>query len=304
MKIAVVGLGGVGGFVGGALARVQPKTCFLARGENLAVILKEGLTVESGRLGRFCVVPVLATDDAREIGVADAVILAVKGYDLEQACRQIAPMIGPRTVVLPLLNGVTVSQVMEPLLPDCILADGCINVFSHLAQPGKVRQQGEGCRIVLGMMNAKLPPELLALGLELEHAGIPVEATRNIAQASWIKYTLMCGNSVALTRFDVPAGGIQQDMQKLDFLRSAYRELVSVAKARGVEMPEGLVEQYMDNFMALPPDTMTSLYRDLKQGKKKNELSHIVGRLVELAREAGVAVPCHEAVLEQYREFL
>ena len=74
-----MGLGGVGGFVGGALAKVEPKTCFLARGENLAAILKDGLTVESDRLGRFCVVPVLATDDARQIGVADAVILAVKG---------------------------------------------------------------------------------------------------------------------------------------------------------------------------------------------------------------------------------
>ena len=83
---------------------MEPKTCFLARGENLAAILKDGLTVESDRLGRFCVVPVLATDDARQIGVADAVILAVKGYDLEQSCRQIAPMVGPATVVLPLLK--------------------------------------------------------------------------------------------------------------------------------------------------------------------------------------------------------
>ena len=304
MKIAVVGLGGVGGFVGGALAKVEPKTCFLARGENLAAILKDGLTVESDRLGRFCVVPVLATDDARQIGVADAVILAVKGYDFEQSCRQIAPMVGPATVVLPLLNGVTVSQVMEPLLPPCILADGCINVFSHLAQPGRVRQEGKSCRIVLGMTSGKLPPELLTLGLELEHAGIPVEATRDIAQASWVKYTLMCGNSVALARFDVTAGDVQKDPQKLNFLRSAYGELVSVAEAMGVSMPEGLVEQYMSNFLALPPDTMTSLYRDLKNGRRKNELSHIVGRLVELAGQAGVPVPCHEAVLEQYRDFL
>lgn len=141
------------------------------------------------------------------------------------------------------------------------------------------------------MTSGKLPPELLTLGLELEHAGIPVEATRDIAQASWVKYTLMCGNSVALARFDVTAGDVQKDPQKLNFLRSAYGELVSVAEAMGVSMPEGLVEQYMSNFLALPPDTMTSLYRDLKNGRRKNELSHIVGRLVELAGQAGVQCP-------------
>lgn len=137
MKIAVVGLGGVGGFVGGALAKVEPKTCFLARGENLAAILKDGLTVESDRGPLLCGAgaghrrrTANRRGRRRDFG-------GPKGYDLEQSCRQIAPMVGPATVVLPLLNGVTVSQVMEPLLPPCILADGCINVFSHLAQPGQ-----------------------------------------------------------------------------------------------------------------------------------------------------------------------
>ncbi len=304
MNIAVVGLGGVGGFVGGALARVQPKTCFLARGENLAVIRQQGLTVDSRRLGRFCVVPVLATDDASQIGVVDAVIVAVKGYDLEETCRQIAPMIGPFTVVLPLLNGVIVSQLMEPLLPACILADGCINVFSYLTQPGMVWQKGESCRIVLGMRSGALPPELLTLALELEQAGMLIEVTKDIERASWAKYALMCGNSAVFARFDAPAGEIQKDSQKLAFLRGAYGELVDVAAAKGVRLPDSLVDQYMENFMALPPDTVSSLYRDLKAGKKKTELSHIVGRLVQLGREAGVPTPCHEAVLMRYKDRL
>lgn len=131
--------------------------------------------------------------------MADAVILAVKGYDLEQSCRQIAPMVGPATVVLPLLNGVTVSQVWSlccrpaswPMAAQRVQPSGAA---------GQGASGGKSCRIVLGMTSGKLPPELLTLGLELEHAGIPVEATRDIAQASWVKYTLMCGNSVALAQ--------------------------------------------------------------------------------------------------------
>ncbi|MBQ6000282.1 MAG: 2-dehydropantoate 2-reductase [Clostridia bacterium] len=300
MKITVVGLGGVGGFVGGALARVQPQTCFLTRGAALSVIREEGLRVRSDRLGEFCVVPILATDDAAEIGVSDAVIVAVKGYDLEETCRQIAPLIAPRTVVLPLLNGVLVSRLMEPLLPPCILADGCINVFSQIEAPGVVRQEGALCRIALGMRDGEMPFELPNLALVLENAGLRTELTKDIKTESWKKCMIMCGNSVALAYYNGPAGEIQKDPERIRFLRSAYEEIRAVAAADGVNLEPETVEQCMESFMRMPPHGTSSLYRDLAAGKSKTELFHVIGGVVELGKERGVPTPCHEAALQRW----
>ena len=300
MKITVVGLGGVGGFVGGALARVQPQTCFLTRGATLSVVREEGLRVRSDRLGEFCVVPILATDDAAEIGASAAVIVAVKGYDLEETCHQIAPLIAPRTVVLPLLNGVLVSRLMEPLLPPCILADGCINVFSRIEAPGVVRQEGAPCRIALGMRDGEMPFELPNLALVLENAGIRTELTKDIKTESWKKCMLMCGNSVALAYYNGPAGEIQKDPERMQFLRSAYEEILAVATVDGAKLGPETVEQCVESFMRMPPHGTSSLYRDLAAGKSKTELFHVIGGVVELGKEKGVPTPCHEAALQRW----
>ena len=130
MKIAVLGIGGVGGIIGGVLARKEEETYFIARGKTLEAIRRGGLHVESALFGDFTVRPRKIAKTADDFGVMDAVIISCKGYSLKDACRIISTMVGSDTLVVPLLNGVGVSDMMKPLLPPCILADGVIYVFS------------------------------------------------------------------------------------------------------------------------------------------------------------------------------
>jgi 2-dehydropantoate 2-reductase len=95
MKIAVFGIGGVGGIVGGALAKDHPETYFYVRGDNLDAIRRNGLKVESAVFGDFTARPKLASDKAGELGVMDVIFVCCKGYSLKAACEAISPMVRP-----------------------------------------------------------------------------------------------------------------------------------------------------------------------------------------------------------------
>src|SRR5215211_912574 len=105
MKIAVVGSGGVGGFFGGLLAQAGHDVAFVARGAHLRAIRARGLAIERPS-GSFTIAPANATDDPADIGTVDLALVCVKTYDLPEALAQIRPLVGARTSVLTLQNGV------------------------------------------------------------------------------------------------------------------------------------------------------------------------------------------------------
>ncbi len=302
MKIAVFGIGGVGGIVGGALAKDHPDTYFYVRGDNLDAIRRNGLKVQSVVLGDFTARPKLASDKTAELGVMDAVFVSCKGYSLKAACEAISPMVRQDTVVIPLLNGVIVSDIMEPLLPPCILADGTIHVFSRLEKPGHIVQSTEMCSIAFGMKDGSRPAELDELAAVLDKAGLKTTVSENILAASWAKYVMMCGNSVMFCSYDGPAGKVREDPRYEKALRAVAGELIAVAAAKGVALPEDTADKVVSAFSKLPPDTMSSLYRDLSGGKpaSETELDHIIGRMVEMGRQTGVPTPYHTIAYERF----
>ncbi len=302
MKIAVFGIGGVGGIVGGALAKSHKETYFYVRGENLKAIRQQGLRVESASLGNFVAQPKLASDNAEDLGIMDVILLSCKGHNLKEACIAIGPMIEPGTVVIPLLNGVMVSEMMEPLLPPCLIADGTIRVFSHLEKPGHIVQDAGLCSIIFGMKDGSRTALLEEIAATLNNAGIPTTLSANILKDSWIKYVLMGSSSALYCYYDGPAGKVKDDPNHEAVLRAIAGAMTAVAAAKGVTLPEDLPDYCVEQFAKVPPDTMTSLYRDLSSGKaaKDTELDHIIGRMVELGKQTGVATPYHQAAYERF----
>lgn len=304
MKIAVFGIGGVGGIVGGALARTHADTYFYVRGENLKAILQNGLSVQSALLGDFVVHPKRASDKAAELGIMDVIVLSCKGNSLKAACVAVAPMVGPETVVIPLLNGVIVSDIMEPLLPPCILADGTIRVFSHLEKPGHIVQSAGLCSIIFGMKDGSRPSGFEDIAAILNGAGIKTTVSDTLLKDSWAKYALMCGSSTVFCYYDGPAGTVRKNPDHETVLRAVTGELTAVAAAKGVKLPDDTADRFVDDFSKMPPDTMTSLYRDLSNGKPANEteLDHIIGRMVAFGQQTGVATPFHKAAYERFSD--
>ena len=301
MNIAVFGIGGVGGLIGAALARHHSDTYFYARGENLQAIRHSGIAIESFRFGNFTAFPKLATDDATEIGIVDVLFVASKGYNLAEVCGAALPMIGPDTAVIPLLNGVGLSEMMAAYLPPCLLADGLIRTHSYLKKPGAIVHETGGL-VIIGMPDGRRPAVLDAVAGLLSAAGIPTTVSDDIGLDCWKKYISVCGNGVAMCWFDAPPGGVRQKPGYEDVLRAIWGELVGVAAARGAALPADTVDTCVDAFNKAGPDTITSLYRDLSSGKPagQTELFHLVGRLLQFGKACGIPTPYHQAVYEKY----
>ncbi|MCJ7855958.1 2-dehydropantoate 2-reductase [Lachnospiraceae bacterium NSJ-143] len=303
MKIAVLGMGGIGGVVGASLAGKYDDIYFIARGENLKAINRNGLTLKSDRLGTFTVRPRLATDNVNDIGTVDALIIATKSYSLEAACVQCMPLIGQNTLVLPLLNGVSVSDDVESCTGGMgQVADGCIYAFSNIVSPGVVAHIGELCHIDFGFKDGRKTPEALELCTMLTESGIETVLSDDIMVPVWEKYIMMCGNSCVFSYFECTAGEVHSDSAKSKYIADVYTELYTIARACGVNVSDTIVEKYIDTFSRLPEDAITSLYRDIKSGKADTEFDAIIGKAYRLSQKTGVDAPCIKAVYEKYKK--
>ena len=302
MKIAVLGIGGIGGLVGGTLAKNNDNVYFIARGKNLETIKENGLTVNSDLLGNFTVKPKLATDNIYEIGIVDVLIVSTKSYSLETAYKQCLPIISDETVVIPLLNGVFVSSDIENFLDNRgQIADGCIYGFCSLEAPGTIRHIGELCSINFGFKDARQNNTCLELAKILSDNGIKTNFSDDILVSIWQKYIMMCGNSCVFSYFECSANIIHDDPDKMDYLENVYTELFTIAKLKGISLSSNLVETHIETFNRLPIGAITSLYRDLKTPDKKTEFEAIIGKGYRLAREVNLNTPCLDAAYNKYK---
>ena len=142
MRIAIYGVGGVGGFFGAQLIRAGEEVVFIARGAHLEAIRENGLCVSSPK-GEMLVRPSLATADLAEIGTVDAVILGVKAEQVSGVAESIGPLLGAETFVLPLQNGVEAADELGSILGGEHVIVGLCGIMSWVAGPGHIRTLGD-----------------------------------------------------------------------------------------------------------------------------------------------------------------
>ena len=116
MRIAIMGSGGIGGYIGAKLAQASEDVTFIARGSHLAAMQAQGLCVESPH-GGFHLPQVNATNTPSEVGFVDVVIFAVKLYDTETAAAALIPLVGPKTRVVTQQNGIDSVDMLAKCLP-------------------------------------------------------------------------------------------------------------------------------------------------------------------------------------------
>jgi len=155
MRIAVIGTGGIGGLYGASLARAEVDVTFVARGAHLAAIREDGLRIEGDR-GEIHIQPANATDDIASIGTVDVVLSCVKLWDVDRVAEQIRPIVGPRTGVIPLQNGVDAAGRMINVLGREAVIGGVAFVTGTIVSPGVVRQTGTHQQIIFGELNGRI----------------------------------------------------------------------------------------------------------------------------------------------------
>ena len=300
MRIAIFGTGGVGGYFGGRLAQAGEDVTFIARGEHLRAIRAGGLKVES-RTGDFVVFPAQATDEVREVGEVDLVVLGVKAWQVPEAAREMKPLVGPSTTVLPLQNGVdAAAQLVSELGAENVIGGLC-RIVSYVVGPGHIRHAGFKPSVIIGELDNRRTDRVARIEEVFKRAGVEITVAADIQVELWTKFLFIASFSGVGAVADAPAGVIRSDPKWRAQMISAMEEIQALAQARGIKLPDDTINTVMAGVDALPEDATSSMQRDIAAGKP-SELESQNGAVVRLARESGIDVPTHTLIYQTLRK--
>ena len=295
MKIAMMGSGGVGGFIGGRLARAGYDVSFVARGAHLAAMRSNGLLIESEAHGDIHVSKVSATDDPAAIGPVDIVILSVKLWDTESAIRQMKPLLRTGTTVLSLQNGVIKDDVLRRELGSGPVMGGVCYVATTIDRPGVILQTGTMQRVVIGEYDGKPSERSRLLHEALVKSGANAELSTDVRRAIWEKYAFLVGISATTAAMRTTIGPVRENPRTRAFLLEIFRETVAVGRALGIALPADYADACLARADGLPGEMAASMAHDLARGNRL-EVEWLSGGVAQLGASVGVATPANRAV--------
>ncbi len=300
MRIAVIGAGGTGGYYGALLARAGEDVTFVARGAQLEAIRKSGLTVRSRLAGNFHVA-CRATDDPREIGPVDLILLCVKAYDTAQAAAHLPALVGPETMILSVQNGIDNETQIARVVGAGHVLGAAAHISSVVAEPGVIAQTAGPGLITFGEMDGRPSERTERLLGTFQRGGIAAKVHPNITVALWEKFIFICALSgvTALTR--LPIGPILADPETAALLRGTMMEVEVLARAEGIGIA-GYPDMAMTFAAGLEPAMRGSMYYDLAAGRRL-ELSTLNGTVVRLGREKGIPTPLNGVIYAALRPY-
>jgi 2-dehydropantoate 2-reductase len=291
MRIAVMGSGGVGGYLGGRLAASGENVTFIARGAHLDAIRRRGLAITSA-LGDVTIRPAKATDDPAQIGPVDLVIFAVKLYDAEPAAEAIRPLVGPGTGVVTFQNGVDSTDVLSRAIGAEPVIGGAAHVAVVIAEPGVVRHTGTMARFSFGELDGRRSDRVAALAAAARAAGVEHRLSDDIRRDIWDKMIMLSTFSGLTALMRLPIGPIREAPDTRAMYREGLAEALAVARARGMALPGDFVERKLAQTDAVPYEMKSSMLEDLERGRRL-ELPWLSGAIVRMGNELGIATPIH-----------
>lgn len=294
MRILIVGAGGTGGAFGTRLQEAGRDVTYLVRERRAELLRRGGLRFIAPDGDRTHAVRTVTAAELAE--PYDVVIVAVKATAFERAVEDLAPAVGPETVVVPFLNGMRHVDVLRDRFPGQVLG-GLVKIVATVDESGAAVQMTPLATITLGAFEGEpARPEIAEL---LRVPGMEVEEPDDITQALWEKWVFITAGGVVSCLFRntvgaiVAAGGEEQ-------IRAIVDEIDDVATAAGHGV-SARWKRYSLAFLTEPGSAFTtSLYRDLIGGFD-TEAEHIFGDMAARARALGVPTPHLDLTVTQVR---
>lgn len=294
MKITIIGTGGVGGYFGGRLALAGNDVTFVARGEHYNAIAQNGLKVKS-TLGEFTIKPakVVKTLDEAVLN-CDLVLVCTKAWQVAEVAQQISPFIGTDTMVLPLQNGVLAAEELANHLTTKNVVGGLCRIFSKIEGPGVISHFGADPTLVFGELDHSTSERCAWLKYTFENAGFTNIWSENIHTDLWKKFLMICSSALlAVTKTNY--GQLRSIPETRDLLEEMYTEIYNVGISSGIKLPTDIVEKTMKAVDSFPPESTSSLTRDIWDGKP-SELEYQNGTVVKLGKKHGVETPVNRFI--------
>lgn len=265
MRIAIIGLGGVGGYLAAVLSRAGLDVTGFARGKHLQAIQNKGITiVEDDKEWQ-------ASFQAKELreakGKFDIVMFCVKSYDLAQSYHEISSCVSENTLLIPFANGVNNGEVLREITKAHVV-DGAVYILSAIEKPGVIRKKGKVFSAIFPKHNTKILEDVF------KASGLRYKAVDDIQTALWKKYIFIAAFATLTSYYDTTIGDIYEHHRKE--AKELLEEIAVFAKeTKNIDIFDE-VENSLATAGKVPYNSSTSMHLDFKNGKK-TELENLSG---------------------------
>ncbi|KKQ23870.1 MAG: 2-dehydropantoate 2-reductase [Candidatus Roizmanbacteria bacterium GW2011_GWC2_37_13] len=298
MKIYIVGSGGVGGYLGGLLAKTSTNyVTFVARKDHFQAIKKNGLQINRVK-GNFLIKPAQVISSLREIKNPDLILFTVKTYDTQEAAKQLNEIVNDKTIIITFQNGVENDLEIKKYVKKGLVFPGVAYLISTRIKPGVIEQIGGvgGIgRFIIGDRNNSTNEKLDRIVKIMREAEIDAVLSKNITQDIWKKFVLISAFSGITTLYKKRIGEIIKDNNLKTEYENCVRETIKVAKALKVDLPENIFEITMATTEKTNPASKSSLLVDVERGGR-NEIETLNGTVIKYAKQFNINIPINNKI--------
>ena len=291
MKIGILGMGGIGSFIGVKLTKNyenDPETniVFICRNDTKKAINTNGLSLTSeGKT--TTVTPYLATDDTKKIGELDILIVATKSFSLDGTISKYQDCIKDDTVIIPFQNGVNAkNSIQENITHNSNkILEGCIYIASNIDKPGVVKHVGGPGKIVFGNSDAtdyKWVEDVLVKG------GLSATYTKDIKTFLWKKYLFVSPLATITTALNLTFGEVAESAKHMDLLKQMMQEIQALAAKSNITLSDKDIETSLGMLSNFPHKSKTSLQLDFENKHKNTEKDDLVDYVVSASATFGI----------------
>lgn len=294
MTTVVFGAGGVGSFFGGLLARAGADIRFVARGAQLEALRRDGIHIHSTTLGALHVRDIRVTDNTRDIGVVNLVLVAVKAQQTAGILDALAELVGPATTIVTLQNGVESDEVIAKRFGRDRVLPAVVYVGATVDRPGHVSHVAAGT-ITVGAPAGADGARAEAVRELLATTGMPVRIADDIQHERWRKLLWNAGfNMVSAVTGRDPAVLVRVPESRA-LLLDVMKEVVAVARAQGIALTDADADEQIA-WTERAGSIRTSTMVDRERGREM-EVDALIGVVVRRGAQLGVPTPRSAALL-------
>ena len=295
MKVAIFGVGAMGSVYAGLMAEAGHEVWAVDLWQDhVDAINRDGLRVE-GASGDRVVAGIHATASAAEVGACDLYVLATKASGVGPAAREIAPLMGPESILVTIQNGLGAGERIAEFMETGRVLLGVADGFgASMKGPGHVHHSAMNL-IRLGEMNGGLTERLQRVTGVWQQAGFNAQAFEDIDQLIWGKYICNVTFSGPCTVFDRTLGELMADPDSWAIAQGCAREVYALGQANHIAFSFDDPIEYVTAFGRKMPDARPSMLLD-HHARRPSEIDAINGMAVELGRKLGIPTPYNEVL--------
>lgn len=287
LKIGIVGVGGVGGYIGAKLIQQDlSEVTLFTRGKSLEAIRNNGLEIID-LTEKYKVYPkkIIDTNDDVEDEIFDIIFITTKSYSFKEISKNIDRHSDSNTLVIPLSNGVNHKVELSKYIKKATMLDGCVYILSNIKEPGIIEKKAKTFYLVFGDHKNRFQERLQKLADILNKSDLKSKLSQNIEYDCWTKFLLISSFATLTSYFEQPMGFIVQE--KMDLLQKVLTEIQEVANAQGVNIGKKEIEKTIKQVQNIPYDSKTSMQIDFEK-QNKTELEALTGYIITEAKKYNI----------------